>query len=301
MHKSRLLNLFMILTMVVTLIVGFAAMPFVVSAEDSTPTATQTPTVPPDLKLTCDVPSYSDNSGASFNYSVTLTYSGNDTITVNLAAVNPTGWNSTITYSGKEVSSIPIGPESYSTPDSKNLSISLSPNSGTSPDVGEYKLTLKASSGSLSKSIDLTAAVKAKYEFSMTTDSGKLSTTATSGKDNHFSINLKNTGSAALENIDLTVSKPDNWKVTFSPDKDKVTSLGAGQTQQEDVIITPPSGKTVAGDYIITLNASNSQVSSNMQVRVTVETSSVWGIVSIIIIVIVIAGLVVLFLRLGRR
>ena len=297
MHKSRLLNLFFIFTMVIVLLVG--AVPFAVSAEDSTPTTTQTPTVPPDIKLTCDVPSYSDNSGASFNYSVTLTYSGSDTITVNLAAVNPAGWNSTITYTGKEVSSIPIGPESYSTPDSKNLSISLSPNSGTSPDVGEYKLTLKASSGSLNKSIDLTAAVKAKYEFSMTTDSGKLSTTATSGKDNHFSINLKNTGSAALENINLTASKPDNWKITFSPDK--VTSLGAGQTQQEDVIITPPSGKTVAGDYVITFTASNSQVSSNMQVRVTVETSSIWGIVSIAIIIVVIAGLVVLFLRLGRR
>jgi uncharacterized membrane protein len=87
--------------------------------------------------------------------------------------------------------------------------------------------------------------------------------------------------------------------VTFSPDK--VTSLAAGQTQQENIVITPPEGKTVAGDYIITLYASNAQVSENLDIRVTVETPSIWGILSIVIIVVVIAGLAFLFLKLGRR
>jgi len=43
--------------------------------------------------------------------------------------------------------------------------------------------------------------------------------------------------------------------VTFKPEK--VESIAAGQTQQEDVIITPPQGKTIAGDYVITLRGSN--------------------------------------------
>jgi uncharacterized membrane protein len=296
MVKSRLLHMILVITLVFTLFVGFLAAPLTASAADSTPTP---PALPPAIKLTCDVPSYSDNSGVTFNYMVTLTYSGNDTITTNLATINPPGWKPTITFSGKEINSIPIGPMNYGTPDSKTLSISLAPNQGTSPDPGEYKMVLKATSGQLNQTIDLTAVVKAKYQFSITTDTGNLATRATAGKDNHFLINLKNTGSVPLENLNLSVSKPESWKITFSPDK--VTSLGAGQSLQEDVVITPPSGKTVAGDYIITISSSNSQVSSNMEVRVTVETSSIWGIVSIAIIILVIAGLAVLFLKLGRR
>jgi uncharacterized membrane protein len=309
MARSRLFYLLISLALVITVVGGF--MVSGVSAQDATPspttaptttptdTATPTPTLIPELKLKCDVPSYSDNSGVTFNYNVELTYSGNDTSTVNLSTVNPTGWNSTITYSSKQVSSIPIGPLSYGSPDSKTLYVTLTPNTGNTPDPGEYKLTLKATSGQYVASIDLTAIVKAKFSYSMVTPDYKLNMTAAAGKANHFTIELQNTGSAPLEDISFSASKPSDWTVTFSPDK--VTSLAAGQTQQEDVVITPPEGKTVAGDYSITLRSSNAQVSSSMDVRVTVETSSIWGVVSIVIIVVVIAGLAVLFLRLGRR
>lgn len=299
MGKSRFIKLFIILVVFSGLVVSIVTAPLTVSAQDTTTTTTTTPPPPPELKLSCDVPSYSDNSGASFNYTVKLTYSGNDTITVNIATVDPAGWKSTITYSGKEVSSIPIGPLSYNLPDEKDLTISLDPNAGSNPDVGEYKMTLKAVSDQFSKSIDLTAIVKARYQFSLTTDTGNLATKAVSGTDNHFYINLVNTGSAALDNINLSVSKPETWQVSFS--QANITSLGVGQTLQEDVIITPPSGKTVAGDYAINIRASNSQVSSSMDIRVTVETTSMWGYVSIVIIAVIIAGLVVLFLKLGRR
>ncbi len=332
MSKSRLLKLLISLALVITLVGGFTAT--VVSAQDSSPTATPTPTPtptpttnptttvtvtttatatpspsasptptptgPPDLKLTCDVPSYSDNSGASFNYTVNVSYTANDQVMVNLSLTNPPGWTSYLTYSGKEVSSIPLGPLNYGSPDSKAVSINLSPNSGTTPDPGDYKLTLKATTGSIVKTIDLTATVKDKFGFSMTTTDGKLNTTADAGKDNEFKFNANNTGSAALENITFSSSKPEGWTITFNPEK--ITSLSGGQSQQDiGVIIKPPEGKTVAGDYMITLSAYNSNVSSSMQVRVTVQTSSIWGVVSIIIIVVVIAGLAVLFLRLGRR
>jgi uncharacterized membrane protein len=235
----------------------------------------------------------------TFNYSVTLTYNWTDTVVANLSLTNPPGWNSYITYSGKEISSIPIGPYAYGSPDSQMLSVSLSPNSGYSPDPGEYKLTLKATSGDMSASIDLTAIVKAKYSFSMSTDSGNLATTAQAGKETHFSFNLNNTGSAALDNLTLNASKPSDWTITFNPSK--IDSLSAGQSQQVDAIIKPPEGKTVAGDYMITLRSSNDKVSSSMDVRVTVEASSIWGVVSIGIIVVVIGGLAGLFLKLGRR
>jgi uncharacterized membrane protein len=317
MVKSRFSYLLICLTLVLLLVGSF--MSTMVSAQDdtltptptptstpeetSTPTPTETstptPTLPVELKLKCDVPSYSDNSGASFNYTVNLSYSGNDTVTVNLSTTNPQGWKSYVTYTSKEVTSLPLGPLSYGSPDSKSLSVNFSPNTGNSPEPGEYKLTLKATAGEYSDTIELTAIVKAKYQFSMTTDNYNLATKAVAGKENHFSFYMNNTGTAVLENISLNVDKPEGWVVTFNPNK--VESLGAGQSQQTDVVITPPEGKTVAGDYEITLRASNPQVSSSMKVRVTVETPSIWGVVSIGIIVVVIGGLATLFLKLGRR
>jgi uncharacterized membrane protein len=296
MGKSRFLHCLLVVTLVFTLGIVFLAAPAL--AEDATPAAT-TAAKAPALKLSCDVPSYSDNSGSSFSYSVNVSYDGDDTVVVNFASTNPDNWNSTIRYSGKEVTSIPIGPVQYGSPDTKTLSIDLSPNSGIKPDVGEYKMTFSASTGQLSQTIELKAVVKAKYAFDVTTPDYKWNMKATAGKDNNFTVNLENQGTAVIENLSLRSSNPSEWTVKFSPDK--VNSLAAGQTQQENIIITPPKGKTVAGDYIITIYASNAEVSVNKEIRVTVDTPSIWGILSLVIIVVVIAGLAFLFLKLGRR
>jgi uncharacterized membrane protein len=290
MHKSRLSSWVIGLFLVLFLVAGFMASP--VSAED-------TPLPTPELKMKCDVPSYSDNSGSTFSYAVDLTYSGNDTVTVVLSVKNPNGWTTYLTYSSKEVTSLPIGPLSYGTPDSKALSISFSPQSGNTPDPGEYTMTVKATAGQLSASIDLTAVVKAKYDMTMTTSDGKLNTTASAGKDNHLSFQLKNTGSADLTDTSFYADTPSGWNVKFSPDT--IATMSAGQTQQVDITITPPGDKTVAGDYMVTFRANNAKFSRSLDIRTTVETSSIWGIVSIIIIVVVIIGLAILFLRLGRR
>ena len=101
--------------------------------------------------------------------------------------------------------------------------------------------------GSITKTIDLTAIVKAKYSFSMTSDNGRLSMNATAGDANHYTLDLSNSGSVALTNISFTSTQPDEWTVTFNPKT--VDTLSPGQTKQVDVVVTPPSGKTIAGDY----------------------------------------------------
>jgi len=63
----------------------------------------------------------------------------------------------------------------------------------------------------------------------------------------------------------------------------------------------PPSSNAVAGDYQITLSASNTDANESIDVRVTVETSPIWGIVGILLVVATIGGLVLVFRRYGRR
>jgi uncharacterized membrane protein len=300
MHNTRFLRFLITLALVVTLLCSFSIT--AVTADDTTPTPSPTPSAllpPPELKLTCDVPSYTENSATSFYFTVNLSYSGLDTVTVNLSTTPQQGWNSYVTFTSKEVTSVPIGPMTYATPDVKSLSVNFAPNSGTTPEPGTYKLNLKATSGIYSASIDLSGTIKAKYAFSMNTSNSNLAMKATAGKANNLAIEMVNTGSVALENIALNSQKPDGWVITYSPEK--IDTIAAGQTVQANVVITPPKDKTVAGDYNITLSSTNPHVMQSLVIRVTVETPTIWGTVALIIIVLVIVGLAVLFLKLGRR
>ena len=133
----------------------------------------------------------------------------------------------------------------------------------------------------------------------MLPSTGRLNTEATAGEDNHLSIILINSGSAAIENITLSSSKPQGWDITFTPEK--VDSLEAGLTKEVDVVINPPR-KTIAGDYEIKLRTESKDFSpDSMTIRVTVLTPTIWGWVGVLIVLAVIAGVGVVFWRLGRR
>lgn len=301
MVRSRLTRISLSLLLVFTIIGGIIATQSAAFAQDATPTPTPTPTAPPSLTLTTDFPSYSDISGSTFSFNVTLSYNGPDRKTVNLNLTSPQGWTSTLTYNSKQISAVDMGPSDQYGPDTKTLTISLSANAGSATAVGSYPATLTATSGDLSAKLDLTAIVKAQYSMVATTDSGLLSTNAVVGKNNIFTFKVENQGTADLQNIKFSYTGPTGWNITFNPSI--INSLGAGQSQDVNAIINPPAGKTIAGDYMVnfSITSPSGSTSSNMSVRVTVLTSSIMGVVAIVIVVIVIIGLMVLFWRLGRR
>jgi len=123
-------------------------------------------------------------------------------------------------------------------------------------------------------------------------------TTAKAGKDNYFSIEVGNLGTAAIDNIKFSSTKPTGWTIEFSPDK--IESLPAFDSQTVDINMKPPT-ETIAGDYQITVRASGEQASEKIDIRVTVETPTIWGWVGVGIILVVIAGLAYIFMRFSRR
>ena len=119
------------------------------------------------------------------------------------------------------------------------------------------------------------------------------------GEDNYFSIEVGNLGTAPIENIKFSTTKPEGWTIEFTPEK--IEALDAFDSQTMEVNIKPPT-ETIAGDYNITLRASGKQATANeINIRVTVETPTIWGWVGVGIIVLVIAGLIVVFMRFSRR
>jgi len=248
------------------------------------------------LELETKFPVLSGKSGDSFEFEVELSYQGSERRRFDLTVSVPTGWAAVAlsSYPEKQIEVIELDPGTYS----EKVKVIFAPLFFRQPEPGEYAVTLEIGSEDLREAIELKAKVTARYDFSMGTETGRLNTEVNAGEENHFSILLENPGSAVIEKLNLSSSKPEGWNITFNPEK--VDSLEPGLSQEVDVVITPPR-KTIAGDYMITLRGDSKEVSDSLDVRVTVLTPTIWGWVGILIVLAVIAGLGVLFRQLGRR
>jgi uncharacterized membrane protein len=244
-------------------------------------------------------------SGASVEFTITLEYTGDTARVFDLVATGPTDWTTSITPSyprDKQILDIRmVPPEEGETSSTQQIIVTATPASWLTPEVGEYPITVEATSGDIKSSIELTAivtSVPASYTLYLTSPDGILSTTAQADKDNYFTLAVANGGTGAIENISLSTNKPKGWTVELS--LTNITSVAAGNYQTVEMNIKPPAD-AIAGDYELIVKASGTQSSDDVTIRVTVKTSSLWGWVGIGIIILVIAGLAVIFMRFSRR
>ena len=252
------------------------------------------------LELETKFPVVSGEASGIFETEVDVKYQGKERRRIDLTFTTPKDWNAMAesSYPKKQIAAIELGPaERFAV--TEKITVTFAPVYWYLPEPGDYKVTLEVTAGELKETIELTAKVTAKYEFDITTVTGRLNTEATAGDDKHFSIVLVNTGSVPIEDVSFTTNKPEGWSVKFEPEK--VDSVEPGFTQDVDVIINAPKGKTIAGDYVVGINANSKKVNDNIELRVTVLTSPIWGWVGIAIVVVVILGLAVIFRQLGRR
>jgi uncharacterized membrane protein len=248
------------------------------------------------IELTTPYTKLEGTSGTNFVFEVTLDYKGTEAHLFNLSATGPQDWTVYITPSypqDKVIGDIRLEPGMTS---GNRISVFAASPSWAEP--GEYQVIVEASSGDIKGTLSLTPVITARYGMSLTTPDSRLSTKATAGKDNYFALVVLNTGSAAIENIALSSSKPTGWTVDFTPQS--IGSLAAGVSQTVDVNIKP-GAKAIAGDYQVILTASGAQKTTEVNIRVTVETPTVWGWIGVVIIVLVVAGLAFVFIRFSRR
>lgn len=242
-------------------------------------------------------------AGADFVFEVEFKFAGEmlgESRSFELAPKAPQGWEAYMTpqfEKEKHISAIDLKPGGIAYTDKTRL-VAKAP-FWPLPEPGEYKIILEAVSGDLKDSLELTAVITATYNLLLAPAGERYNTTATAGRDNYFSVQVGNLGTAPIDKINFSSEKPEGWTIEFKPDK--VDSLEALDTQTLDINIKPPP-ETIAGDYVIKLRASGQQASSGeIQIRVTVETPTIWGWVGVGIILIVIIGLIVIFMRFSRR
>ena len=100
------------------------------------------------------------------------------------------------------------------------------------------------------------------------------------------------------DGVELTGSAPSGWKVTFDPKT--VDRIAPNDNKEVQALITP-TDKAIAGDYVTTVRASARGESASSNFRVTVTTSTMWGIAGVGIIGVALLVMVGAVARFGRR
>jgi uncharacterized membrane protein len=137
------------------------------------------------------------------------------------------------------------------------------------------------------------------FSMTITTPDERLRVSGAAGSEIRQTLVVTNTGTAPLENVSLRqTAAPSGWQVTFDPATPITVTTGQPATV---VAIIRPSGDALAGDYQVGIEAANESATATQNFRVTVETSLLWGIIGIALIVVVLAGLWFVFQRYGRR
>ena len=257
------------------------------------------------IELLCTSPVQSARPDIRFSFRVDLRYVGaEEPLIFDLSVEKPEGWEVRIWDGGEEKEIGAIG--LYSGRRERIVVTAMTPH-WEFPESGDYTITLKAEAEEIKGSIDLTARVTGSWNFSVTTEDGRVDIKATAGKESHLPLIITNTGPATLDEITFRSDTPraiagGYWSITFSPEK--IEDLSPGDTQEVVVIIKPPS-RVIAGDYTTTLRffgePRTSVASPTLAIRVTAVTPTKWEWTGTGIVIAVIVGLVFGVTRLGRR
>jgi uncharacterized membrane protein len=157
---------------------------------------------------------------------------------------------------------------------------------------------VQATTGKVTANTRLTMEVTGKPDLAVTGVGDRLSSDAYAGKQSTIDIVLNNSGTAPARNLKLSASPPSGWKVAFEPKS--VDLLPPNKTQTVKAEITP-SDKAIAGDYMVNVSANGDGVSKSSDFRITVRTSTMWGIVGVLVIAAAMIVLVLAVVRFGRR
>ena len=147
----------------------------------------------------------------------------------------------------------------------------------------------------------LTLQVIGRGELLASTETGLLSMGATAGEEASNVLRLTNYGTGNVKDIALDADAPPQWEVTFPQFvDDTVGELPINQQIDVQVKITAPDD-TIPGDYMVTLRGRSQDALGEVDIRVTVDQSTIWGWLGIVLVLLVVGGLLGVFWRLGRR
>jgi uncharacterized membrane protein len=244
------------------------------------------------VELATEFPTLQGAATDTFSFDVLLSNNSPGETRFSLETFGPEGWVIDATLTGQQQAST-VTVAGGSTAD---VAVEADP-----PDdvvAGDYLIGVQAVGGGATAQLELGIQITGNFALTLTTPDERLSTEVTSGGSTDVEFLLINDGTAPLVGITLSGTPPADWEVVFTPEA--VDQVPAGETASVIATITP-AGDALAGDYVVSVSASAPEVSADLELRTTVTTSGLWGVVGILLIVAALAGLGWVFRRYGRR
>jgi len=180
----------------------------------------------------------------------------------------------------------------------ERINVQVTPPLFVDPDDYVIVATVTNAELDIAEEQPLVLRITGRGELMTSTTSGLLSMNATAGEETSNTMRFTNFGTGDLLGVDMSADAPPQWIVDFEIDRIETLPVN----NQIDVVInvTPPDD-TIPGDYEITLRGRNQDATDSVVLRVTVDQSTVWGWLGIVLVLVVLGSLMGLFWKLGRR
>ncbi len=252
-----------------------------------------------EIELAADYPSIENPAGKEFKFAIEVKNRGSESLVLNLGVDYPLGWRAYVSpkwEEDKKISSVKV-----SASGSEDIILTLI--SPLDVSKGDYPIKFVARHQDLTEVIDLKATITGTYHLVVRTETARLNFDAIAGQKETLGVYLWNEGSTPIEDVSFfVVNSPEDWEISFDPEK--ISSISSYQEVKKPekikLSVTPPP-RTLPGDYMFTVKAVGQQDQDEMDLRVTVKRSTVWGLVGVGIVVVIIVALVGVFIKLGRR
>lgn len=248
---------------------------------------------PAKLSLETRLPALRGSIRSSFEYQVAVKNDSGQNLVVSLGAQAPPNFETSFTeaYGAQEISSIPI-----EAGQSKDVKLRVRPPNTSK--AGRYPVMMRVAAEGVSATAQVYLDITGQPQLSMSGRDGILSARASAGIQSPIPIVVTNTGTAPAEEIELSGTGPNGWKIEFQPKT--IDGLPPGENREVQALVTP-AGTTIAGDYVTSLRVTTRGENATANFRVSVATSSSLGLVAVGIIAVALLILVGAVARFGRR
>jgi len=249
--------------------------------------------LPAKLTLQSQLPELRGSSRSSFEYTLTIKNDSGKKLLASLAAEAPPNFDTSFTeaYGTQQLTAIPVDAGK-----TKDVKLKVTP--PDTVDAGHYTVTARVAAEDARAETQVTLDISGQPKLTLAGRDGLLSARATAGTEASIPVVVTNTGTAPAENILLSGSAPSGWKVSFEPKT--IDRIAPNEHKEVQALLSPPS-KAIAGDYVTSLTATSHGENGHADFRVTVTTSTLWGVAGIGIIGAALLIMVGAVARFGRR
>jgi uncharacterized membrane protein len=249
--------------------------------------------LPAKLSVLPQLPELRGNARSSFEYQVAIKNDSGKRLVVALAADAPRNFETSFTesYGSQELNAVPIDAGQ-----SKDVKLKVRPPNTIG--AGRYPVAMRATAEDATAKTEVFLEITGQPKLDISGRDGLISAGATAGAETTIPVLITNSGTSPADQIELAGTAPTGWKITFEPKE--IDRIAPGQNREVQALVTP-AAKAIAGDYVTAVRATSRGESASSNFRITVTTSTMWGIAGAGIIGLALLVMVGAVARFGRR